>query len=473
VNINYPVVVIGAGPAGLTAASELHKSGIASVILEKDSVVGGLARTVCYKGYRFDIGGHRFFTKVAAVNKMWHEVLGSDLLRRSRRSRIYFNKKYFDYPLRVSNAVCGLGPRISLLAVLSYLGAKAKPRLPEVSLEDWVINRFGRVLYKLFFKTYTEKVWGIPCSQIGADWAEQRIRGLSLYRVAMAAFAPSRARKIKTLIEEFDYPRLGPGQMWESVQAKMNTAGNPVLTDAEVVSIRHAGDLIVEVVANRSGQLHPFPVSEVISSMPLRDLLERLDPPAPAGILDLARSLRYRDFLTVALIMDRPNLFPDNWIYVHEPSVKVGRVQNFGNWSPDLVPAGGHSCLGLEYFCFQGDDLWTMCDKDLLTQACNELEILGLASRAAVVDGTVVRMGKAYPVYDPLYNSKLKAIRDYLGNFRNFHPVGRNGLHRYNNQDHSMFTAMLAVQNILGEEHDVWSVNMESEYHEEISEGSS
>ena len=471
-NRGRQVVIIGAGPAGLTAAWELQKAGLPSVVLEKDPVVGGLARTVCYKGYRFDIGGHRFFTKVHAVNRMWHEILGADLLQRSRLSRIYFKGRHFDYPLRFPNAVLGLGFKLSSLALLSYIRARVRPRLPEASLEDWVINRFGRVLYETFFKTYTEKVWGMPCTEIGADWAEQRIRGLSLYRAVMATLLLGRAGKIKTLVKEFLYPRLGPGQMWETLQARLNAAGNAVLTDAEVTSIRHDGHLITEASVNIGGESVRFPTPEVVSSMPLRELVEKLDPPAPWTVLQAARSLRYRDFLTVALIVDRPNLFPDNWIYVHDPGVRVGRIQNFGNWSPDLVPVPGHSCLGLEYFCFKDDDLWSMDDGDLLSLASNEVSALGLAPAAAIADGTVVRMEKAYPVYDAGYRSRLETIRDYLDSFRNLHPIGRNGLHKYNNQDHSMFTAMLAVRNILGERHDVWSVNADCEYHEEIREAS-
>jgi len=466
------VIIIGAGPAGLTAAWELQKAGLPSIIFEKDSVVGGIARTVCYKGYRFDIGGHRFFTKVPAVNRMWHEILGGDLLRRSRLSRIYLHKKYFDYPLRLPNALLGLGFIRSSLAALSYIKAKVRPRQPEVSMEDWIVNRFGRNLYETFFKTYTEKVWGVPCTEIGAEWAEQRIRGLSLYRAVMATLFSGRSSKIKTLTKSFYYPRLGPGQMWETVQSRLKEAGNPTLTEADVISIKHDGSLITGIIVDKDGKHLHFPTPEVISSIPLRELAEKLDPPAPEIVLESARSLRYRDFLTVALIMDKPDLFRDNWIYIHEPSVRVGRIQNFGNWSPDLVPTPGHSCLGMEYFCFEGDDLWSMDDGDLLALASREISALKLAPLAAVTGGTVIRMKKAYPMYDASYKSNLKAIRTYLDSFRNLHPVGRNGLHKYNNQDHSMFSAMLAVRNILGERHDVWSVNADCEYHEELREAS-
>jgi protoporphyrinogen oxidase len=466
-----PIVIIGAGPAGLTAAWELQKAGRPSIALERDPVVGGLARTICYQGYRFDIGGHRFFTKVHAVNRIWQEILGSDLLQRSRLSRIYLNGRYFDYPLRLPNLFLGLGFKQSLLIALSYLKAKANPRIPEVSVEDWIINRFGRVLYNTFFKTYTEKVWGVPCAEIAADWAEQRIRGLSLYRAVMSMLS-RRSNKIKTLSNEFYYPKLGPGQIWEAMQSHLNAAGNPILKEAEVISIKHNGQFITEVSVRKGGMLLRFPTPEIISSMPLRELVEILDPAAPGTVLEAARSLRYRDFLIVALIVDKPDLFRDNWIYIHDPGVRVGRIQNFGNWSPDLVPNPGQSCLGLEYFCFEGDDIWSMDDEDLMALASNEISVLGLAPLAAITGGMVVRMKKAYPMYDAGTKSSLQIIRTYLDSFRNLHPIGRNGMHKYNNQDHSMFTAMLAVRNILGEKHDLWSVNADCEYHEEIGETS-
>jgi protoporphyrinogen oxidase len=468
---NNTVIVVGAGPAGLTAALELHKAGLRPVVLEKDRVVGGLARTVCYKGYRFDIGGHRFFTKVEAVNRFWHEVLAGDFLEKRRLSRIYFNGRYFDYPLRPVNAFRNLGVAVSFHAALSYFKARARPRTPEASLEDWLINRFGQVLYRIFFKVYTEKVWGMPCSKIAAEWAEQRIRGLSLSRALAAAFLPGSGRNIKTLTGVFHYPRLGPGQMWETVRARLCSAGHSVLMEADVRTIRHDGRRISEVVVDRSGEFVRFPAGHVISSMPLRELVERLDPPAPVTVLAAARSLAYRDFLTVALIVDRPGLFPDNWIYVHDPSVKVGRIQNFGNWSRDLVPDPARSCLGLEYFCNRGDGIWEMEDRELIALASREVSRLKLAPSSAILDGTVVRMEKAYPVYDLACGSKLETIREYLEGFTNLHPVGRNGMHKYNNQDHSMLTAMLAVRNILGERHDIWSINADCEYHEEVGGG--
>jgi protoporphyrinogen oxidase len=314
-----PVIVIGAGPAGLTAAWELQKAGFRSIVLERDRNVGGIAKTICYKGYRFDVGGHRFFTKVDTVNDIWRQILNGDFLQRSRLSRIYYKGKYFNYPLKLPNVIMGLGLTHSAMAVLSFFRARVMPRLPEVNVEDWVINRFGRVLFDTFFRTYTEKVWGMPCTEIGADWADQRIRGLSLSRIIASTLHLARKNEIKTLTETFYYPRLGPGQMWEAMKSGLDSARNQVLTEAEVTSIKHDESLIVEVSVDRRGESMRIPASEVISSMPLRDLIERLDPPAPLPVLQAARALRYRDFLTVALIVNRPNLFPDNWIYYMIP----------------------------------------------------------------------------------------------------------------------------------------------------------
>jgi len=460
------VVIMGGGPAGLTAAYKLSQAGLGSVVLEKDRVVGGISRTVTHRGYRFDIGGHRFFTKVPAVEAMWREVLGdADFLRRRRLSRIYYNKRFFHYPLRPANALRGLGLWNSVWILASYLKAQLAPQRPEDTFERWVSNRFGERLYRTFFKTYTEKVWGIPCHEISAEWAAQRIRGLSLLSAVKNALlqqqSPHKSRVIKTLIDAFDYPRLGPGQMWEAVAARVPE----VRLGAEVKTIRWNGNR-VEAVETGDGQR--VEGSHFISSIPLRELIQRLSPAAPAAVRAAADGLKYRDFLTVALIVNRAEVFPDNWIYIHDPDVKMGRIQNFKNWSPDMVPDGRTTCLGLEYFCFEGDALWTMPDAELMALGQREMETLGLARTADVVDGAVVRMPKAYPVYDAHYRDHLRVLQEFLGTLTNLQVVGRNGMHRYNNQDHSMLTAMLAVENILGARHDLWSVNDEPEYHEEL-----
>lgn len=468
------VVIIGAGPAGLTAAYQLCKAGIRSLILEKDRVVGGISRTVNYKGYHFDIGGHRFFTKVKAVDAMWREVLAEgQFLRRSRLSRIYYNKKFFYYPLRASNALLGLGIWNSVLIFLSYLRAQVFPEKPEETFEQWISNRFGKRLYKIFFKTYTEKVWGIPCNEIMAEWAAQRIKGLSLLAAVKSALIQKQQDKgdvIKTLIDAFDYPELGPGMMWQSVKKIVERDGSELRVNAGVQKILWSKGRVDAVQVMIDGIPERIKGTHFISSMPIRELIQKFDPPVPDRVLKAAEALNYRDFLTVALIIKQQQLFPDNWIYIHDGDVKVGRIQNFKNWSPAMVPDPDTTCLGLEYFCFEGDGLWTMPDADLIELGKKELEILGLASASDVIDGAVVRMPKAYPVYDGTYGEALRVVREFLDGVSNLQLVGRNGMHKYNNQDHSMLTAMLAVKNILGANYDLWQVNVEQEYHEEVTD---
>jgi protoporphyrinogen oxidase len=462
-----PVAVIGGGPAGLTAAYALTKRGIPAVVFEADAQVGGLAKTVCYKGFRFDIGGHRFFTKVAAVSELWHELLGADLLRRPRLSRIYYGGRYFDYPLKAANVLANLGAATSAAVLASYVRARLSPIRPELSFEDWVINRFGSKLYSLFFKSYTEKVWGIPCREIGAQWAAQRIRGLSLWTAAINMLRPQPGGGIKTLIHEFEYPRLGPGMMWDACRDRIEAGGNRVVLGARVVELRHENAEVLSLVVESNGERRPQPVSHVISTMPIRHLVRGLNPAAPGEVRAAADRLRYRDFLTVALIIDAPQLFPDNWIYVHDPSVRVGRIQNFKNWSPEMVPDASVTCLGLEYFCSAGDDLWAQADEQLAALGRRELEAIGLLNGARVVDATVLRVHKAYPVYDDGFQNALEGVRSWTDGLRNLQLVGRNGMHKYNNQDHSMLTALLAVRNLSGERHDLWAVNADEEYHEE------
>jgi len=466
-----PTIIVGAGPAGLTAAYLLLRRGRAVRVIEKDTRVGGIAQTAEYKGFRFDIGGHRFFTKVTAVTELWRAMLGPDFLKRPRLSRIYYGKKFFAYPLKPMNALFGLGLWNAFLIGLSYLWSHIRPIKPEVSLEDWVSNRFGRRLYRIFFKTYTEKVWGIPCNTITAQWAAQRIKGLSLWTAVTSMlfgrFMRKGNKQIKTLIEEFEYPRYGPGMMWEKFHAEVERLGGRVDLRTAVTAIVHDGSIVTAVDIERDGRIERLPAGAVLSSMPLRQLVHALQPPAPPEVRAAADRLKYRDFITVALILNVADTFPDNWIYVHDEQVKLGRVQNFKNWSPFMVPDPNMSCLGLEYFCFEGDGLWTMKDADLIALGTREMASIGLIDPATVVDGTVVRMPKAYPVYDEGYESALEVVKNYLLTFSNLQVAGRNGMHKYNNQDHSMVTAMLAVQNLCGEHNDVWAVNAEDEYHEE------
>jgi protoporphyrinogen oxidase len=461
-------VVIGAGPAGLTAAYQLAKQGHSVTVLEGDDIVGGISRTAQYKGFRFDIGGHRFFTKIAPVEALWHEVLGDQFISVPRMSRIHYRGNYFDYPLKAANALRGLGIFEAVRIVLSYLKWHWKPSPVEENFEQWVTNRFGKRLFEIFFKTYTEKVWGIPCTEIRAEWAAQRIQGLSLAKAILSATALNkRSTKIKTLINEFQYPRLGPGQMWEMTADRIREMGQSVRLGHWVTAIEMEDGRAVAVRARTPAGPVRIEADHVINTMAVRDMVRALDPQPPAAIMRAAEGLLYRDFLVVALMLEREDLFPDNWIYIHTPGVKVGRIQNFNNWSKAMVPVAGMTCLGLEYFCFEGDGQWTSADEDLIKLASRELESLGLARAADVRDGAVIRMPKAYPIYDSKYRSHLDTVRTCIDAIPNLHTVGRNGMHKYNNQDHSMLTAMFCVDNMQGARHDIWAVNTDYEYHEE------
>ncbi len=461
------VIVIGAGPAGLTAAYELTKFDLRPTVLEKHNIVGGLARTENYKGFYFDMGGHRFFTKVEEVKHMWSEILHEHFLRRPRLSRIYYNRTFFYYPLKPLNALVGLGLWQSVLIVLSYLWWQLFPYRSEDTFEQWVTNRFGRRLFLTFFKTYTEKVWGISCSELKAEWAAQRIKDLSLKTALLSMFLKPKTT-IKTLIDEFHYPRLGPGMMWTAVKDHVEGRGGMIRMNSDVVRIHRTGNRIDSVVISCNGDQEIIRGTDFISSMPVTEFIKKLHPP-PVEALQAAEKLTYRDFLTVCLIVDRPDLFPDNWIYIHDPDVKVGRIQNFKNWSPDMVPDPVKSSLGLEYFCTEGDAVWNMPDAELIELGKREVDRIGLARYADVEDGCVFRVPKAYPVYDADYRDYLASVRAFVDDLENFQTIGRNGLHRYNNQDHAMLTGMLAVRNMmLGQQHDLWSVNTDQAYHEEI-----
>ncbi|MBV8486711.1 MAG: NAD(P)/FAD-dependent oxidoreductase, partial [Planctomycetaceae bacterium] len=456
---------------------ELSRHGKSCVVLEADPrLVGGISRTDEYKGYRFDIGGHRFFSKSAEINALWRDILGDAFITRSRLSRIYYDRKFFHYPLKPVDALWKLGPWRAARIVLSYMMARLRPIRPERTFEDWVVNRFGRVLFEIFFKSYTEKLWGMPTSEISADWAAQRIKGLNLTEAVINALLGGlKSRKgevIKTLIDEFQYPRLGPGQMWEAARDRIRTYGGAVHLDRKVVRIDHDGAAVrAFVAASSEGRLTRYLGTHFLSTMPVRDLIRAMNPPSPPEVIAAAESLRYRDFLTVVLIVDRPTTFPDTWIYIHEPQVRVGRIQNFKSWSPEMVPDPSRSSLGLEYFCFEGDDLWTSSDADLLALGRREIDAIGLVPAADIVDGCVVRMPKAYPVYDDAYQGHLVVIRKWLSGLCNLELAGRNGMHKYNNQDHSMMTALLAARNILGlGSYDTWKVNTDAEYHEEGDE---
>ncbi len=474
------VVIMGAGPAGLTAAYELMKQEVPITIIEKDpGYVGGLARTVEHKGYRFDIGGHRFFSKNQEVEDLWTEILGPEMLARGRLSRIYYRGKFFDYPLKAANALWNLGLIETIRCLASYARARAFPVANPRSFEDWVRNQFGWRLFSIFFKTYTEKVWGISTTELSADWAAQRIKSLDMWLVLKSALLPHRKPSqrgdvVTTLIDSFRYPRLGPGQMWERVAEISREKGQPVIFGHSVDSIKHDRGRVRAVVTRTvSGETMEHAGTDFVSSIPIRQLIAHLDPPAPEAVQKAANSLSYRDFISVALMIDRADVFPDNWIYIHDPSVRVGRIQNFKNWSPAMVPDQAKTCLGLEYFCFEGDGLWTSGDSTLIKLATDELAQLGVCTPDQVFDGVVVRQQKAYPVYDDAYQTHVDVIREYLiTQLSNLHLVGRNGMHKYNNQDHSMMTALLVARNIAtGSSHDPWKVNADAVYHEDVRVG--
>jgi len=484
--IDVDVAIIGAGPAGLTAGYLLTKQGKTVAIIERDETyVGGISRTVEHDGYRFDIGGHRFFSKSQQVVDLWNEILPDDFIQRPRMSRIYYEGKFYSYPLRAFEALSNLGILRSTACMASYLWYKAFPIKDVKSFEDWTTNQFGHKLYSIFFKTYTEKVWGMPCDEMSADWAAQRIKGLSLWNAVTDGLKrslglnkkPNDGQEVKTLLETFRYPRLGPGMMWDAARDKIIASGRGQ------VLMGHALDQLAAIGPNdggfnwsmtttsKSGKVQ-IRAKDAISSAPMRELSKRLYP-LPQSSID-ASKLRYRDFLTVALMVKSEDLFPDNWIYIHDERVQVGRVQNFRSWSPEMVPDDDMACVGLEYFCFEGDGLWSSSDEDLIAQATKEMDVLGLCDPNMVVKGAVVRQEKAYPVYDDDYEANVQAMRVELEEKHpSLHLVGRNGMHRYNNQDHAMMTAMLTVENILAGKriYDTWCVNEDAEYHEAGDEG--
>ncbi len=477
--IDAEVLVIGAGPAGLTAAYCLTKEMPSVLVIEKDPVyVGGISRTVSYNGFLFDIGGHRFFSKAKEVVDLWHEILPDDFIERPRLSRIFYDGKYYSYPLSAFEALSNLGLLRSALCMLSFAYAKMFPIKEPKTFHQWVRNQFGEKLFSIFFKTYTEKVWGMSCDEISADWAAQRIKGLDLYVAVTTALKrallPERPAKtangevVKTLIESFQYPRKGPGMMWDAAARKVIAQSGKVLMGRALEKLDYDAQAKVWTISVKTaaGNVEVYHARNVISSAPVRELVEKITP-SPLSRLH-ARALRYRDFLTVALMVRKPDLFPDNWIYIHDPSVKVGRVQNFRSWSPEMVQPG-MSCLGLEYFCFEGDGLWSAPDEELIALAKKEIAQIGLIAESDVVDACVVRQAKAYPVYDEDYRDNMAMIRlDLESSFPTLHMVGRNGMHKYNNQDHAMMTAMLTAKNILAGErrYDVWNVNEDAEYHE-------
>ncbi len=470
------VLVVGAGPAGLTTAYTLAKARRNVAVIEADPVyVGGISRTVNYKGFLVDIGGHRFFSKSKEIEQLWAEILPDDFLDRPRLSRIYYNKKFFSYPLRATEALRNLGLFESACCVASFAWAKLTPIRNPKSFHEWVRNEFGERLFSIFFKTYTEKVWGMSCDALSADWAAQRIKGLDLATAIIDSvkrslgLGKSGKTSAKTLIESFRYPRKGPGMMWETCARKITALGGSVSLGHTLTGLiwdegQKVWNATVEIAG---GGTRTITARDVVSSAPLREMVESVAPKPSSQ--RAAEKLRYRDFLIVALIGKVREHLPDNWIYIHDPSVKVGRVQNFRSWSPEMVPPGEQTCLGMEYFCFEGDGLWNSADQDLIALAKSEIVKIGLMSWDDITDAHVVRQKKAYPVYDDTYRQVVSAVKEEFSmRWPTLHFVGRNGMHKYNNQDHAMMTGLLTAHNILAGRklYDVWNVNEDAEYSE-------
>ena len=460
---NYNLIIIGAGPAGLGCGCEAVNRGLRPLVLEQDTVVGGIARTAMFQGYRLDVGPHRFFTKESQIAQVWHNMLGDDFLPRSRLTRIYYNERLFEYPVKLIDVLRKLGIAQSLLVLSSYIQARISPIAEPLNFEQWVTNQFGRRLYELFFKTYTEKVWGMPCHEISADWAAQRIKSLSLGEALKNALGISH-RRHTSLIEQFHYPRLGAGMMWERIADHITDHSGHIAFGHRVGQLNHRDGQVISVLVQTDTGYQEHSAHYFVSSMPLPELVLSLQPSAPARIQEAARALRHRHLVIVVLIIDNPTLFPDNWIYVHAPEVAVGRIQNYKNWGLDMVPDPTKTSLGLEYFCWEDDDLWEAAEENLIELGTQECATLNLIDPDQVATGTVLRMPKAYPVYDSGYARHVALIREYLSSFSNLQVVGRNGMHRYNNMDHSMMTGLLAARNICGEDHDLWGVNVGEEY---------
>jgi protoporphyrinogen oxidase len=529
-------IIIGAGPAGLTAAYELlDKTDIKPIILEKTGEIGGISKTVNYKGNRIDIGGHRFFSKSDRIMKFWQNILPLQgapahddlilnrkvpmsktcqiqelksgktikcnapdpektdkvMLNRTRVSRIYFLRKFFDYPVSLTqDTLKNLGFKRTFKIGLSYVNTVLTPSKPEKSLEDFFINRFGRELYLTFFKDYTEKVWGVPCNEIKADWGSQRIKGLSIQKTLENAVKSKFSndsnlsqKDVETsLIAQFMYPKLGPGQMWEELARKILEGGGEIHHHQEVTKIETIDNCVttVESMERSSGKIQKWEGSYFISTMPVRDLVQSFDN-VPEAVKEVANGLMYRDFITVGLLLNSlkiknksklktiNNLVPDNWIYIQERDVKIGRLQIFNNWSPYLVDDPSKVWIGLEYFCNEGDNLWKMSPKEFTDFAVEELVKIDIINREDVLDSVILKVEKTYPAYFGSYDS-FSMIRKFTDMYGNLFLIGRNGMHRYNNMDHSMLTAMTAVENIVNgvrSKDNIWNINAEEDYHEE------
>jgi protoporphyrinogen oxidase len=472
---SYECCILGAGPAGLAAAVELCKHGIHSLVLiDRNSLPGGLARTERCGIARFDVGPHRFFTKNAEINRLWHQTLGSDFRPVERVTRVLFNHKLFRYPIRAGEVLFKLGAAESAKAILSYAEARLGARADPVTFEDWVVRQFGRKLYDIFFKTYTEKVWGIPCGEIGAEWAAQRIKGLDILQTLKKAVFPRSTGQAKSLVDRFHYPVLGAGQMYEVMCEQVTGLGAKAMLGTSVVGVTRRGDEIASVIVRTpDGCLVNVTANHFFSSIPITHFIKILVPPEPEAVARAAEALYYRDHITVNLVVDGEDFFPDQWIYVHSPDVRMARIANYNNFSKAMVGEKGKTALSVEYFTFQREDLWQSPDATLVELAADELAYLRLVPKRAIEQAWVVRETESYPTYYLGYQEPYQILRSCLDRFVNLSPIGRGGMYKYNNQDHSALTGLLAARNYLalpGSPHNVWDINIDAEYHEEMQE---
>lgn len=464
------IIIIGAGPAGLAAGYELSRNGTRVLLLEQKDSVGGLSRTTNYKGHLFDVGPHRFFTKNKEINDLWHKVLGADSLNVPRLTRIFYRRKFFAYPVKPFDVLLKIGFADSVAVCFSYLRNKLFLKNAELkTFEDWTVNNFGRKLFEIFFKTYTEKVWGIPCNQISAEWASQRIKNLSLWAALRHAISKDK-KKVKSLVEEFKFPKLGAGLFYEKMANEIKNGDGEILCGQKAISIVHKNNRVVSVIVRGSnGEEKEWVGDHFLFSLPLTEFVRVLSPELPSAVRAVADNLYFRGHISVNLIIKKLNIFPDNWIYIQDPDIKMGRIANYRNFSKEMV-RGGYAPITCEYFAFKDDELWRQSDGDLKKLAVMELEMMGFLKESDVIDGSVSREEFAYPVYYLGYKESLDRIKDSLDYFENIQLIGRGGTYRYNNQDHSLLSGVLAARNILGENHDIWSINADSEYYESADE---
>jgi protoporphyrinogen oxidase len=465
------VIIFGTGPAGLSAGYILAKEKMNVEIYEAEAQAGGISKTIKYKGNLFDLGGHRFFTKYEQVNILWKDILGDKFRETNRLSRIYYKNKFFNYPLTPLNALFGVGIKDTILIFISYLYSKIFPYKKEETFEEWITNRFGKKLFSIFFKTYTEKVWGCPCNEIQAEWAAQRIKGLSLSKAVINAIFKSERNTVKTLIDKFYYPESGPGMMYDEMKNRILEMGCSVILNSKVNIIFHENNRINKIEYKNNGKLYYDEGKNYISSMPITELINKMSPKPPEEIINAALKLKYRSLVTVDIVVKKEELFPDNWIYIHSPEVKLGRIQNFKNWSISMVKDKSKTTLGLEYFCNEDDEMWNMKDEELFNLASSEVEKIKICKKEDIEDYIIVRVPKAYPVYSMGYKQSLNKIIKYLKGFENLQLIGRYGLFKYNNMDHSIMTGIYAAENIKAGEKKfiINDINADDEYHEEKS----